>query len=225
MAAPGALCEDRRPMSFFVAWTLAGLAALLFAEWRGAQTLRWIAKPLASLGFVAAGHAAGALASPYGGWIFAGLVLGALGDVLLIPRGRPFFAAGLASFLLGHLAYVGAFAVRGFALGAPLLAVALAAALAGALALRWLLPHVPASLRLAVPAYVVVISCMLVAAAATCSAHGDWARVFVGAAAFYGSDFAVARERFVAKSFTNKSWGLPLYYGGQLLLAASVAGR
>jgi uncharacterized membrane protein YhhN len=212
-------------MTAFAAWTLAWLAVLLAAESRGAQALRWVAKPLASLGFVAAGWAAGALASPYGSWILAGLVLGALGDVLLIPRGRAFFAAGLASFLFGHLAYVGAFAVRGFALGAPVLAVVAAAALAGALVLRWLLPRVPASLRLAVPAYVVVISCMLVAAAATSSAHGDWARVFVGAAAFYGSDFAVARERFVAKGFANKSWGLPLYYGGQLLLAASVAGR
>jgi len=33
----------------------------------------------------------------------------------------------------------------------------------------------------------------------------------------------VARQRFVAKSFSNKLWGLPLYFGAQLLLAASVA--
>ena len=41
----------------------------------------------------------------------------------------------------------------------------------------------------------------------------------VGALGFFLSDLAVARERFVAKGFTNKLWGLPLYYGAQLLLA------
>ena len=36
------------------------------------------------------------------------------------------------------------------------------------------------------------------------------------------TDLFVARERFVVKSFTNKLVGLPLYYGGQFLLAFSV---
>jgi hypothetical protein len=40
---------------------------------------------------------------------------------------------------------------------------------------------------------------------------------------FYVSDLAVARQRFVAQSWTNKLWGLPLYFGAQLVLAATVA--
>jgi hypothetical protein len=40
---------------------------------------------------------------------------------------------------------------------------------------------------------------------------------------FFVSDLAVARERFIEHTFLNKTWGLPLYYGGQLLLATSVA--
>ena len=46
--------------------------------------------------------------------------------------------------------------------------------------------------------------------------------LFVGAFAFYLSDLAVARQRFVVKSFTNKAWGLPLYFGAQLVLAWTV---
>ena len=37
-----------------------------------------------------------------------------IGDVLLIPRdAKGAFLAGLVSFLLGHVAYTGAFALRG----------------------------------------------------------------------------------------------------------------
>ena len=49
-------------------------------------------------------------------------------------------------------------------------------------------------------------------------------RLAAGACAFYLSDLAVARERFLVRSITNKLWGLPAYYAGQLLLAWSIAG-
>ncbi len=45
-----------------------------------------------------------------------------------------------------------------------------------------------------------------------------------GAVSFYVSDLSVARDRFLAPGFSNRIWGLPLYYGGQPLLAWSVAG-
>lgn len=67
-------------------------------------------------------------------------------------------------------------------------------------------------------AYVVVISAMVACAAGAFGATGD-AALLAGAVAFFLSDLAVARERFVARSFANKLWGLPLYYGAQLLLA------
>lgn len=34
---------------------------------------------------------------------------------------------------------------------------------------------------------------------------------------------AVARNRFVAPGFANELWGVPLDYGGQILLALSAA--
>jgi uncharacterized membrane protein YhhN len=204
----------------WIASTLAALAALLVAERRGSRAGVWVAKPLASTGFLATALAAGALDSRYGLAVLAALLLSWLGDVLLIPReSAAAFKAGLASFLLGHLAYAGAFLVRGVSLAACALA-ALPALLAAALAWRWLRPHLGADMRVPVAAYVGVISAMVVLAAGTEAAalHG---RILPGALLFYVSDLAVARQRFVAGSFWNRAWGLPLYYGGQLLLATT----
>ena len=93
---------------------------------------------------------------------------------------------------------------------------------ASSFALREILPHVPLRMRRAVLAYLVAISGMLVCAAGTVG-HAGRPAIALGAIAFYLSDLAVARERFVSKSFTNKLWGLPLYFGAQLLLASTVA--
>ena len=206
----------------WVALTAGSTLALLAAERAGQRAGVWLAKPLAASGFVAAALAAGALHSAYGRWILAGLALSWLGDVLLIPRdARAPFLAGLASFLLGHVAYTLAFAVRGLDLLTCAVA-ALAVLGASLLALRWLLPHVSARMRHPVLAYLVVISAMLVCAAGTVG-HAGRPAIFAGALGFYLSDLAVARERFVARSFTNKLWGLPLYFGAQLVLASTVA--
>jgi len=200
--------------------TLLALAALLRAEWRGSRPGVWLAKPLASFGFLWAAAAAGALETAYGRCVLAALVLSFLGDVLLIPKARASFLAGLVSFLLAHLAYSGAFAVRGISwVGA-----AGAAAAVGPVAFvawRWLRPHVDAPLRGPVLVYVAVISTMVLLAAGTVAAAARPA-LLAGALAFYGSDLAVARQRFVRRSFWNPAWGLPCYYGGQLLLASTV---
>jgi uncharacterized membrane protein YhhN len=201
--------------------TLLALAALLLAESRASAAGVWVAKPLASTGFVVLALARGAAGTGYGRWVLAALVLGWLGDVLLIPKGaKRAFAAGLGSFLLGHLAFAAAFLARGVAW--PWLAAgALAAAAVAVPVLRWLGPHVPPALRRAVHAYVAVISAMVAAAAGAFGAGGG-AALLAGALGFFASDLAVARERFVARSFTNKLWGLPLYYASQLLLASTV---
>lgn len=209
-------------MALAVTVTLIALAALLVAEATGASAGVWIAKPVASTGFVAVGVAAGALDSTFGRLVLLALLLSWWGDVLLIPKSRAIFLAGLGSFLLGHVAYAAAFVVRGVAL--PWLVGAAAAMVAPALlALRWLAPHVPAPMRVPVRGYVTVISIMVACAVATV-AHAGGAAILAGASMFYVSDLAVARHRFVAPGFANKVWGLPLYYGGQLLLAAAAGG-
>jgi uncharacterized membrane protein YhhN len=197
------------------------VAGLLVAESRDSEQGIRVIKPLASLCFLAVAL----VNSPWEtGWeaaIFVGLILSAAGDVLLIPRGAgKAFQAGAASFLLGHVAYAAGFAMRGLHQNAALVG-ALVAAVVAVVILRWLASKVPSDLRPLVFAYVGVISVMLVLAFST-HCHEAGLPIFFGAAMFYVSDLSVARDRFIAPAFSNRLWGLPLYYGGQILLAMSL---
>ena len=209
-------------MVYFCVLTGLAVGALLIAEYRQSRLGIWIAKPLAATGFVGAALAAGAAESDYGRWILTALVLSWFGDVFLIPRSSPrSFRAGVLSFLLGHLAFVVAFVVRGLDPGASLVAAALALG-PTLLALRWLHPYVPVQIRTAIRTYTAVISAMLICAAGAAGSSGD-GRILIGALMFYVSDVSVARNRFVVARFSNKAWGLPLYFGAQLVLAWTVA--
>ena len=187
---------------------LVAVVALLAAEWFGWSWGRAVAKLTASTAFVWAAIAWGAADSVYGRWLLAGLVLCWAGDALLLPEGRGrAFLLGIGAFLLGHVAY----SVACIHLGFDWLWLALSGAAAttfAAIAGRWLRPHIPDDMRVAVVAYVVVIAAMLaLAGAATLS--GGPVLLGVGAAGFAASDLSVARERFVASGFVNGGWGLP----------------
>ena len=194
--------------------------ALLAAERRGWRPGVWLAKPLASTAFVASAILSGAAATSYGRWVLAALALCWLGDVLLIPKQRPrFFIAGIASFLLGHMAFAAAFVGR----SVEPLAMAVGGLLMGPVAwllLRWLWPRLSRPFRVAVPVYVVVILAMVVAAAASVRVAGQPA-ILLGACLFSASDLAVARDRFVLPGGASYLWGLPLYYTAQLVLAST----
>jgi uncharacterized membrane protein YhhN len=201
-------------------------AALVAAEWRGAAAARAIAKLAASAAFlvVAASVDAG---RAHGGWTLAGLALGAAGDAFLLGRGHRMFLGGLIAFLLGHLAYVAGLAAlvppaRWPGAAGAYAALPIAAGLA-ALARLW--PRL-GRLRGPVILYVAAIAAMVVGALA---ALGDGAlpapqRTYLaaGAALFFVSDLAVARDRFIARELANRAWGLPAYYAGQLLIAWSI---
>ena len=203
----------------FVAITTLGLVGTLIGESRDDQRIKSICKPIASLSFIALAVYAGAFDSGYGTGIFVGLVLCLFGDVFLLFRDKKRFRLGLVSFLLGHVAYCVAFGVAGLEI--LWLAVSAAAVVAVAVVvLRWLMPKVSGDMRGPVVAYVVVISTMVVLASGTVGSGGH-VLIFVGALAFYCSDLAVARDRFVKQGMINRIWGLPLYYGAQLVLAAS----
>lgn len=198
------------------------VAGLLVAEYRRSRAGLWLAKPIASLAFIWAGLAAGALDSGYGQLVLLGLVLCLVGDVLLIPLERPaVFRAGVFAFLAGHVAYSAAFLTRpldplGLAAGTVLLAVVVGAVL------RWIGPTLPAGMVWPVRVYMVVIGLMSALACGVTAAGGPWA-VAVGALAFTASDVSVARDRFVRHEFVNRAWGLPLYYAAQLAIATTPA--
>lgn len=198
------------------------VAALLAADRAESRAMAGVAKLGASSCFVWAAVASGALDSSFGLAMLAGLVLCWLGDALLIPRGQGMaFQLGIAAFLLGHVAYAFAFSFLdidpvALAAAAALLAVGVVAVL------RWLGPHVPSDFRLPVRLYIGVISAMVAVSVAVVAA-GEPIWLAVGAIGFAASDISVARDRFVAPGFVNGAWGLPLYFGSQLILAFSIA--
>ena len=202
--------------ALFTAICVLLLVASIRREWRAVQ---WVAKPLASLGFLGVALAAGAGASSYGRLVLGALVLCLAGDVLLLPRSRKSFMVGLFSFLLGHVAFGVAF----LHLGVEPVAVGVALGvegIAGWIVLRFLWFHVPGSFRAPVVAYVLIISGMLaLAVGAGWRVGAPW--LPLAAFAFYVSDLAVARHRFVREAFVNRLVGLPLYYGAQVVLAWS----
>jgi uncharacterized membrane protein YhhN len=216
----GGWAGGHRAVTPWILATAVLVVALLLAEAGRSRIGRVIAKPLASAGFVGAALAAGALDGVYGRAVLIGLLLSWVGDVALLSRRRPGFATGLAAFLAAHLTYCAAFVVRGVAWSWALAALLLLA-LGGGMVAGWLLPRVDASLRTAVAAYLVAITAMVVLAFGTGAADRP-PLILAGAFAFYLSDLAVARDRFVKAGLINRLWGLPLYYGAQLLLAASV---
>jgi len=204
--------------------TVALLGLLLAAEARDSHTMRWLVKPLASLGFLVAALSAGTPGSGFGQVLVGALALCMVGDVLLIPAARAAFLAGLGAFLCGHVLFAVSFGLRGVswagAAGAALAVLPLAW-----LVRRWLRPHLPAGMQAPVTAYIAAISVMVCMAAGTAVARGgeQGALVAGGSVAFFLSDISVARDRFVSPGIGNRLWGLPLYYGAQLALAAAVA--
>jgi len=198
-----------------------GLLLSLAGEYRSKNSFSVLGKLVAASAYIAAALSLGAAGSEYGRLLLLGMAFCWLGDLLLISKTRQnLFLAGLVSFLLGHLVYIGAFAVRGISF--PVLAgAAVVMAVFAWRVLSWLNPVVDQRMQRPVQIYVIAISIMMAMAAATFSAHGGLA-LLLGGLLFVISDLAVARNRFVAPGFVNRAWGMPTYFTAQLLLAASV---
>ena len=176
-------------------------------------------KLIASTLFVAIALQSGALQSTYGRVILVALIFSWFGDMFLLGTTQEYFLAGLASFLLGHVAYVVAFSVRGLNARWSVSAL-LPVAVISILVSLWLAPHLPDSMVIPVRAYTFVISLMVVTAFGAKGAGGPLL-IPLGATLFYFSDLSVAAGQFLEPGFPNYVWGLPFYYTGQLLLALS----
>lgn len=194
----------------------------LVGEYRVNTWLSGAAKFIAAASYIAAALSLGATQTDYGRVLLAGMAFCWLGDMCLVSRdSRRLFLAGLVSFLLGHVVYTAAFAVRGISVPAAIGAGALMAVF-GWLVVRWLEPGLDAHMRRPVWLYVIAICVMMTMAAATFAFRSNWP-ILLGGLLFVISDLSVARNRFVAPGIVNRVWGLPLYFAAQLSLAASVA--
>ena len=149
-----------------------------------------------------------------------GLVLSLAGDVfLMLPA--DLFVAGLASFLLAHLAYIAGFAAAGptarwLALG--VVVVAIAGATVGRRIVRAVRSGEHAKMVAPVAAYMTIISAMVVLAIGSAERLAA-----AGALSFYCSDALIAWDRFVAP----KRWARPAimatYHLAQAALVVSLA--
>jgi uncharacterized membrane protein YhhN len=194
---------------------LAGLAA-------DAPLLRLAAKPIPVLCLAAWVMAEGRAPSARPVWI--GLLLSALGDVLL-EAGPRLFLAGLLAFLGAHLAYTAGF-VRETRRALVMRAIPFAVwGVLGYLAMRGGL----GALRVPVIVYLAAICVMMWRAAATVGGEGrarthEW--LALGGAVLFGlSDTLIGLDRFRAPIAGARVPIILLYWLGQLGIAASTARR
>jgi alkylglycerol monooxygenase len=158
------------------------------------------------------------------------LLIGALlfslaGDVFLMLPGNvpvwglPPFILGLASFLIAHLFYIALFRQRHpwFPSRRALAGVLAVGALMYAIAWPGLTDPI---LKVAVAAYVLVISLMAAQAMGRATVQGDAASrwVAVGACIFMVSDSLIAIDKFVTPIALSSLWILASYYAAQLLI-------
>ncbi len=180
------------------------------------------ATTVASLSFLAAAQAAGALGTRYGRLVLVGLAFCALGDLV----GPQDFYLGMYAFLIAHFVFVPAFLIRartapagGRQVAGALLVTAVVTV---ALAVFWLGPYLPAEHRLSVLIYVGVLAAMVVVALAVRLDEPGPRLAAGGAVLFYISDIFIANWKYVITESWNAYLAYPLYYTACLLLAASV---
>jgi uncharacterized membrane protein YhhN len=176
-----------------------------------------VTKPLTTVGTIAIAALAG---GPKGATIAAvvALVLCLIGDIALLPAVDQFIA-GLASFLLGHIAFIVMFALRGFDLWAMAgVAVLGCAALLGTIAAPIVRGATAKGMGVPVRGYLVVITSMSVLGWAT----GNWL-IMLGSAAFIISDSILGYGQFVAERTWMHVAIMVTYHAAIVSLSLSLA--
>lgn len=203
---------------------LVSFALLLRADYAGAAQQVYLFKPLSTILVIAIVFPAARQAGDaYARFVALGLLCSLAGDVfLMLPRDR--FVAGLASFLIAHVWYIGAFTRDGgfsrhSSTALPLVAL-------GVILMSLLWPFLGA-LRLPVTAYMLVILAMAWQALERSrqDAHdGAWWAA-VGAVLFVASDATLGLARFRADFAGSRALVLGTYYLAQWMIATSALVR
>ena len=205
-----------------VIWVLPACFALVdwYAVAREDRRTETWAKPLVLSSLLVVAVVLGATSSTAGVWLLVALVFGLLGDVALLSDSLPRFRAGVAAFLVGHLAYVACFA----SLGLPMPVWSWAGLVVLAAALFATRGVVPATQRLEGPAlsvpvavYSAVIGAMLL-----CAWFTGVPLVALGASVFVVSDAVLSIDRFVRPIPHARLILMVTYHVGQALIVAGV---
>jgi uncharacterized membrane protein YhhN len=200
------------------------LAGLLYCEKKEILKAKLAVKTALSALFILTAVVQPHPMGSYYRFILVGLIFCLGGDVFLALPPEKMFRWGLVSFLSGHVFYVVAFLYVAGINSWTFIGLSISVIISGGVYI-WLRPYLE-SMKIPVLCYIIVITAMVVGAW-TVLASGELAiagrvLVFIGALGFYFSDIFVARQRFLKAEFFNRLMGLPLYYGGQFMLAFSV---
>jgi uncharacterized membrane protein YhhN len=211
------------------ALAVAGVDCVAVA--RGPKALEYVCKPLALILLIVSALALRG-GEPIVRWGFtvAALAFSLVGDVLLMLP-RDLFLAGLASFMVAHVAYIAAFStapVEPGWLAVAALGVALVAAPLTLTMLKSLRAGGRRGMAAPVVAYVVVIGGMVVSALVT-PARPGWtagrsALAIAGALLFMTSDGLIGWTRFVRPLRRAPVTIMVTYHLGQLALVLALVG-
>lgn len=191
----------------------------LFSIERGPRWLFYLSKPLPVLLMAALIPFSSSVDTNLAFWIFSGLILSAIGDVLLsLPKDK--FVSGLSSFLLAHICYVLGYLgmVSTITLWTPAVILAL-----GILAFLLLLPNL-GTMTLPVAIYILIIVAMGSATAEYWLSYNSTSAklAFTGACIFMLSDLVLAIDRFRSSSKFSRHVVMFTYYTAQALITLSV---
>jgi uncharacterized membrane protein YhhN len=214
------------------AWVALALAGVLAAgDWvavaRRDKRLEYVCKPGTMVALVAAAIALDPTDGAQRGWFAAAFVLSMAGDVFLMLPERPLgpidtFVAGLASFLLGHVAFIAGLWARGVEgarlAGGAVLVLALMLTL-GRRIVAGVRGGSDPSLVVPVTAYMLVISAMVASAIGT-----GVALAVVGSLLFYCSDALIAWNRFIEARPRGPMAIIVTYHAAQAGLLLSLVG-
>lgn len=191
----------------------------LFSIEHGPRWLFYLSKPLPVLLMASLVALTPTLDTHLAFWILCGLLLSAVGDVLLsLPKDK--FVSGLISFLLAHVCYVLGYygMVSTITWWTPVVILAL-----GILAFLLLLPNL-GSMTLPVAVYILIIAAMGSATAEYWLSYANTSAklAFAGAGIFMLSDLVLAIDRFRSSSKFSRHVVMFTYYTAQALLTLSV---
>lgn len=212
-------------MFFLLILAIVVSAAVTIAADRGGQRrpMFYLAKPLTTALIVSLAVLALPPWPEYRAWVLAALLACLAGDIALMFTGKRWFVAGLASFLVGHVLLIVAFArelpLAGLAPGTPALVFGALFVLAVGAYARWLLPRT-GSLRWPVLIYLTVLSAMVLVALLRREAQLPGATLtLAGAVLFAISDAVLAYRKFVHALWWGQPVTLASYYVALGLIA------
>lgn len=205
------------------AWAfLVAAAVFALGNWvalaRGSQAGIYICKPVTLVLLIGVAVTLDPVHTDVRAWFVVALVLSLAGDVfLMLPR--DVFVAGLAAFLLAHVAYIVGLNLHTEGIWLLAIPVFVATAIVGRQLVDAIARSGAPEMVGPVVAYVLVISIM----GASALASGNWVAA-VGALLFVTSDSLIGHNRFVAPQPWMPVTIMVTYHVGQALLVLSLLG-